>query len=90
MSEEPLEELPTEDLHRRAVALARHNWDVAFFWRLLRALPAAEMAAGNVEASKAGVAQLSGLLSEVLDERSGDPTLIEVLRPYYLEYLRSH
>lgn len=83
----PLEQLSTAELHERAIALAKKRWDVGFFWRLFRAIPAAEMAAGNIDASQAGVAQLSGLIGDILAERAGDPRLQEALRPIYLDYL---
>ncbi|MFC7331519.1 hypothetical protein [Marinactinospora rubrisoli] len=92
MTEEPTdwEQLPTEELHRRAVALARQRWDVGFFWRLLRSIPAAEAATGNLDASTTGVAKLSGLVSELLAARHGDPQLQEALRPLYIDYLAEH
>lgn len=92
MTDEPgnLEELSTAELHERAVARAREKWDVGFFWRLIRTIPAAEMAAGNIDAGRAGVSYLAGLISDVLAERAGDPELLEALRPIYLDYLSRH
>jgi hypothetical protein len=52
--------------------------------------PAAEMAAGNIDAGRAGVSYLAGLISDVLAERGGDPKLIEALRPVYIDYLSHH
>ncbi|MDS1270307.1 hypothetical protein RIF23_08370 [Lipingzhangella sp. LS1_29] len=83
-----LDQLPTRELHDRAVALARRRWDLGFLWQLLRTLPAAEAAAGHMDASKAGVTYLSGLISEVLATREGDDELLEALRPFYIDYLR--
>ncbi|RCV47659.1 hypothetical protein [Marinitenerispora sediminis] len=91
MTEQPeWERLPTEELHRRAVTLARRRWDVGFFWRLLRSIPAAEAAAGRLDASEASVAKVSGLVSELLAARHGDPQLQEALRPIYIDYLAEH
>jgi hypothetical protein len=82
-----LDDLSTAELHDRAMARARSRWDVGFFWRLIRMIPAAEMAAGNVDAGRAGVSYLAGLISDILAERGGDPHLIEALRPVYIDYL---
>lgn len=79
----------TEDLRERATELARKRWDVRFFWRLLRMIPAAEAAAGNEEGSRASIAQASGFLYEALSAES-DPKVHEALRPVYIDYLREH
>ncbi|MEU5859504.1 hypothetical protein ABZ799_29675 [Nocardiopsis dassonvillei] len=79
----------TEDLRDRAVELARQRWDLRFFWRLLRLIPAAEAAAGNEEASEASVAQLSGFVYEALSAEA-DPDVQEALRPVYVQYLLDH
>jgi hypothetical protein len=84
-----LDRLPATELRERAVALARRRWDVAFFWRLLQSLPAAEAAAGNLEASEAGVAQASGLFYDALGA-DDDPRVQEALRPIYVDYLTEH
>ncbi|GAA3761252.1 hypothetical protein HDA32_004884 [Spinactinospora alkalitolerans] len=85
-----LDRLTTEELRERAVALARHRWDVGFFWELISSLPAAEAAAGRPEASEAGVSRASALFSELLAEQGGDRGLHEALRPLYLDYLAKH
>ncbi|MFC4566079.1 hypothetical protein ACFO4E_29845 [Nocardiopsis mangrovi] len=84
-----LERLPSTELHERAVALARHRWDIRFFWRLLEAIPAAEAAAGNLDASDASIAQASGLVQEALSAED-DPGVQEALRPLYIDYLTRH
>ncbi|GAA4908877.1 hypothetical protein [Streptomonospora salina] len=84
-----LERLETHELRDRAVAVARHRWDVSFFWRLLRLLPAAEAAAGNLEAGEAGAAQASGLFYDALGADE-DPRVQEELRPIFIDYLRKH
>ncbi|MEV2276465.1 hypothetical protein AB0I72_12825 [Nocardiopsis sp. NPDC049922] len=86
---ENFERLSTEELRDRAVELARERWDVRFFWRLLRLIPAAEAVAGNMEASDASVAQASGFLYEALSVES-DTKVQEALRPVYVEYLKTH
>ncbi|GAA4959494.1 hypothetical protein GCM10023224_51710 [Streptomonospora halophila] len=87
--ESPLELLETQVLRDRAVALAHHRWDIRFFWRLLGMLPAAEAAAGNLEASEAGVAQASGLFYDALGADE-DPDVQEQLRPIFIDYLHRH
>ncbi|QBI52411.1 hypothetical protein [Streptomonospora litoralis] len=84
-----LEQLETHELRDRAVSLARHRWDVRFFWRLLEMLPAADAAAGNMEASEAGVAQASGLFQEAVTAEE-DPEVQDALRPVYIDYLTEH
>ncbi|MFC3999682.1 hypothetical protein ACFOVU_27465 [Nocardiopsis sediminis] len=84
-----LERLSSAELHERAVALARHRWDVRFFWRLLEMIPAAEAVAGNLDASDASVAQASGLVHEALSAED-DPDVQAALRPIYIDYLSRH
>ncbi|MBB5432964.1 hypothetical protein [Nocardiopsis composta] len=84
-----LDGLDTEELRRRAFARARQRWDVQFFWRIIKSIPAAEAAAGNWEAGPEGVSTASAQVSEALAEH-GDPRVQEVLRPVYIEYLTEH
>ena len=37
---EELEKLSSKELHDRAVRLAEHRLDLAFLWRLVKAIPA--------------------------------------------------
>ena len=89
MGDTEFDHISTEKLHEDAVELARRRWDVRFFWRVLRLIPAAEAAAGQQEASEASVAQLSGLLYEAFSAET-DPKVQEALRPVYISYLRDH
>ncbi|MBB6170004.1 hypothetical protein HNR23_000064 [Nocardiopsis mwathae] len=84
-----IDRLTTMELRDRAVALAKRRWDIRFFWRLLESLPAAEAAAGHMDASQATVAQASGLFHEALAAES-DPDVQEALRPLYVDYLLRH
>jgi hypothetical protein len=89
MSEEdPLERLSSEELHDLAVRYARRHLDVAFFWRLMQVLPAAEAAAGQIDEAEADVERLSAHLDDITDSGRGE--VAELLRPFYLEYLRKH
>jgi hypothetical protein len=85
---DPLEQLSSKELHDLAVGHAKRHLDVKFFWRLSEYLPAAEAGAGNVEEAEAEVDQLSAHLDDVTD--SGEGETAELLRPFYLEYLREH
>ena len=86
--EDPLERLSSEELHDLAVRHARRHLDVGFFWRLMEVLPAAEAAAGQFDEAAADVATLSAHIDDVTDSGRGE--VAEMLRPFYLEYLREH
>jgi hypothetical protein len=83
-----LEELPTEELHDRAVSHAERHLDVKFFWSLLRVIPAAKTATGDEGEAEYDIQSSIGLVWDAL--RSGDGAMAEALRPLYLDYLRRH
>jgi hypothetical protein len=83
-----LASLSTHELHDRAVHRAERHLDVAFFWRLLEYIPAAEAASGDVGEADFDIQYARGLISDAL--RSGDGKLAEALRPVFLEYLQKH
>jgi hypothetical protein len=87
---EDLEKLPSKQLHDRAVHLAERRFDVRFLWRLLKSLPVAEAAAGNLEEAEADVAvgDLVPLLHDYVHADEGE--LADALRPMYIEYLEEH
>jgi hypothetical protein len=87
MSEE-LEALSSKDLHDRAIERAIRHLDVAFLWRLARAIPAAEAAASHADQAAADISHLSAILNELV--HSGGGEVADVLRPMYIEYLRGH
>jgi hypothetical protein len=84
----PLEELSSAELHDLAVSRARRHLDVAFFWRLMQVLPAAEAGAGEQEDADADVQRLSAHLDDVT--QSGRGEVADLLRPFYLDYLERH
>jgi hypothetical protein len=86
--EDDLERLSSKELHDLAVDRARRHLDVGFFWRLMEILPAAEAAAGELDEAAADVFSLSAHLDDVTDAGRGE--IADALRPFYLEYLRSH
>jgi hypothetical protein len=87
---EELERLPAKELHDRAIRLAEHRLDMGFLWQLLKAIPVAEAAAGNLRESQADVAMgdLVPLIHDFIHSDEG--RLAEALRPMYLEYLEKH
>ncbi len=83
-----LETLPTDALYRQARNRARRRLDVRFVWSLLRAIPAAEAAAGDTEHAEADV---RSSIMRVRDlGRAGEGELGEALRPLYIDYLLKH
>jgi hypothetical protein len=87
---EELERLSSKELHDRAVKLAEHRLDVRFLWRLIKTIPAAEAAAGNLDEAKADIAvgDLVPLFADMDHADEGD--LADALRPLYIDYLVTH
>jgi hypothetical protein len=85
---EELEALPAQELHDRAVALAKHHWDIGFLRRLIKSVPAAEAAIGDVGDAEADVADSFNAWSEM--GKAGDPELEDALKPLYVDYLLEH
>ena len=85
---EALEDLSTQELHDRAVHRAERHLDVAFFWKLLALIPAAEAGRGDLGEADFDVQFSKGLIKDAL--HSGDGELGEALRPLFLDYLRKH
>jgi hypothetical protein len=87
---EELEQLSSKALHDRAVKLAEQRLDVGFLWRLLKAIPVAQAAAGHLQEAEADVAVAD--LVPLLDDFShaGEGDLAEALRPMYIDYLAEH
>ncbi|MFN2595404.1 MAG: hypothetical protein ABR579_11010 [Actinomycetota bacterium] len=83
-----LEKLSSHELHDRAVEHAKHHLDIAFLWRLIRSIPAAEAAAGDIGEAEVDVVSAAQVLNDVV--RSGEGDLADALRPLYLEYLTAH
>jgi hypothetical protein len=83
-----LDELSSERLHQLAVSYARRHLDVKFYWELIRLLPAAEAAAGDLDQAETDVMRLSAHVDDVAD--AGEGEVADMLRPFYLEYLRRH
>jgi hypothetical protein len=86
MQRSELEQLSAKELHDKAVHRAVTHADVPFLWRLIKAVPVAEAAAGHLNEADADVMSLSSLITDVVT--SGDePEVRDQLRPLYIEYL---
>ncbi len=85
---EDLEQLPTLELHDRAMRRAERHLDVKFFWTLLEAIPAAEVARGDEAEADFDIQFSKGLIKDAL--HSGEGELGEALRPLFIDYLRKH
>ncbi len=83
-----LEELPTKELHDRAVHWAERHLDVKFFWTLLQTIPAAQEARGDEGEADFDIQFSKGLIKDAL--HSGEGELGEALRPLFIDYLRKH
>lgn len=88
MDRDELQSLSTKELHDRAMSVARHRVDVRFLWRLIKTIPPAEAAAGELDDANVDIVSLTSLLTDVLT--SGEGELGEALRPLYLDYLAEH
>lgn len=87
-ADDRLDALTTERLHDLAVRRARRHLDVRFFWNLMKVLPAAEVAAGAPEEAEADLQSLAAHVDDVTEAGRGE--VGELLRPFYLDYLRAH
>jgi hypothetical protein len=83
-----LQALPAGELYRQARRRAVSRLDVGFFWSLLRAIPAAEAAAGDVEHAEADVSSSVMRLGDL--RHAGENVLGEALKPLYVDYLAKH
>ncbi len=88
MTDDDLDRLSSAQLHDRAVHHALRHLDVGFFIDLVKTLPVAEAAVGQVHEAEADVLTLRAHIDDVTDSGRGE--VAEMLRPFYLDYLRSH
>lgn len=83
-----IDSLSAAELHDLAVHYAVRHLDVRFFVDLMKLLPVAEAAAGQVDEAEADVLTLRAHIDDVTDSGRGE--VAELLRPFYLDYLRRH
>jgi hypothetical protein len=88
MTDDGLDPLSSKELHDRAVSYAKRHLDVKFFYNLMKTLPAAEAAAGELDEAENDVFHLSAHVDDLTD--AGEGQTADMLRPFYLEYLRRH
>jgi hypothetical protein len=87
-ADDELDKLSSKELHDLAVRHALHHLDVPFFIRLMEALPVAEAAAGEIDEAEADALSLLAHIDDITDSGKGE--VADLLRPFYLEYLREH
>jgi hypothetical protein len=87
-SDDGLDALSSKELHDLAVHHARRHFDVRFYWRLLQRLPLAETAAGKDDDAALDLETTLGHIDDITD--SGQGEVADLLRPFYIEYLREH
>ena len=88
MADDGLDALPSEQLHDLALRRARRHLDARFFYDMIKLLPVAEAGAGEYEKSEDDVLRLSAHFNDVSDSGKGE--VGDLMRPFYLEYLREH
>jgi hypothetical protein len=86
--ENSLDALSTTELHDLALHRAKRHLDLRFFWRLMEVLPVAEAGAGELREAEADVATMRAHLDDITDSGKGE--VAELLRPFYLDYLKQH
>jgi len=84
-----LETLSTLDLHDKAMDVAMKRMDVAWVWRVLRSIPAAEAAAGDEQQAKGDIASPMAQIKDFLFN-ADEGELGAALRPLYIDYLLEH
>ena len=83
-----LDRLSAKELHDLAVHYARRHLDLKFYWRLMEFLPVAEVAAGEADEAEVDLESSLAHIDDVTD--SGEGETADLLRPFYIEYLREH
>jgi hypothetical protein len=83
-----LDELTSKELYDRAMDLARERRDVGFLWELLRAIPAAAAATGEVDRAEFNMFHGLSLLEEFT--HAGEGEVGDALRPMYIAYITEH
>jgi hypothetical protein len=83
-----LDRLSSPELHDLAVERAKRHADAKFFRDLMSMLPVAEAGAGELAESEDEVSDAAAHFNDVRDSGRGEAA--ELLRPFYLQYLREH
>ena len=85
---EELEGLSSQELHDRAMDLAKSRNDIRWLWQLMRAIPAAEAATGDIDEADMDVMSTVHAIHDFVHDDEGK--LADALRPMYVEYLVEH
>jgi hypothetical protein len=88
MADDGLDALSSHEIHDLAVKRARRHLDARFFYDMMKLLPVAEAGAGEYEKSENDILRMSAHVDDVTDSGKGE--VAELMRPFYLEYLRKH
>jgi hypothetical protein len=83
-----LDRLSSAQLHDLAVDYAKRHLDLRFFYDLVQNLPVAEAAAGEIDEAEEDVMGLAAHVDDLTDSGRGE--VADLLRPFYLDYLRKH
>lgn len=67
------------------MSLAVRHFDLGWLWDVVKAVPAAQAAAGQLRTAEVDVVSLSSMLSDVVHSDEGG--LADALRPMYIDYL---
>jgi hypothetical protein len=86
--EDALDQLSSKELHDLAVRHARRHVDLKFFWDLVKYLPVAEAATGQLDEAEADINSVIAHVDDLTD--SGEGEVADQLRPFYLDYLQRH
>ena len=84
ITREDLDSLTSAQLHDRAIGSAKAGKDIEWLWHLLRSIPAAEGAVGDVDTSDMDVAATVSAINGYL---RADPVVSDTLRLQYIDYL---
>lgn len=87
-ADDGLDRLSSKELHDLAMNYARRHLDLGFYWRLMEVLPVAEAAAGKLDEADADIESTLAHVDDITDAGEGETA--DHLRPFYVEYLRSH
>jgi hypothetical protein len=88
VQDDGLDRLSSPELHDLAVERAKRRADARFFHDLMSMLPVAEAGAGELAESQDEIMDPGGHFDDVTDSGGGE--VAELLRPFFLEYLRQH
>jgi hypothetical protein len=80
-----LEKLSSKELHDRAMGLAVRHFDLGWLWDVVKSVPAARAAAGELRTAEVDVVSLSSTISDIIQSDEGE--LADALRPMYIDYL---